>query len=64
MSAPAAPAPVTARILKRVANETSTTPEERQAASPRFPSTYHTSQAHSPSNVSTARDPMAAPYME
>ena len=47
-ASPAAPAPVTARILKRVAEETSMTPEERQAASPRFPSTYHTSQAHSP----------------
>ena len=63
-ASPAAPAPVTARILRRVAEETSMTPDERQAASPRLPSTYHTSQVHSPSNVSTAKEPMAAPYME
>merc|ERR1719327_1666865 len=42
-ASPAAPAPVTALILRRVAEETSMTPEERQAASPRLPSTYHTS---------------------
>ena len=63
-ASPAAPAPVTARILIRVAEETSMTPEERQAASPRFPSTYHTSQTHASTYVSTLKDPMAAPYME
>ena len=63
-ASPAAPAPVTARILIRVAEETSMTPEERQAASPRFPSTTHTSQTHASTYVSTLKDPMAAPYME
>ena len=63
-ASPAAPAPVTARILIRVAKDTSMTPDERQAASPRFPSTYHTSQTHSSTYVSTAKEPMAAPYME
>ena len=63
-ASPAAPAPVTARILIRVAEETSMTPEERQAASPRLPSTTHTSQTHASTYVSTAKEPMAAPYME
>ena len=63
-ASPAAPAPVTARILRRVAEETSMAPEERQAASPRFPSTTHTSQTHASTYVSTLKDPMAAPYME
>ena len=46
-ASPAAPAPVTALILRRVAEDTSIKPEERQALSPRLPSTYHTSQTHS-----------------